>query len=203
MNQRSPGHYLFGEYRRQVLGLMFMQSEQSFYVRQVADLCGLPVGSVHRELNAAWKAGVLTRRASGRQVYFQANDQSPIFEELKSIIRKTAGLADQLRGVLEPLMARVKLAFIHGSMASGRDRPDSDVDLLLVGDVTLTEVVKATSGAQALLGREINPAVLSEVALEAGIQSGDRFLNDVLGKEKIWIKGTDNDLEELGKDRSA
>ncbi len=113
---------LFGTYRRQVLSLLLLHPDQSFYVREIGRLARVPAGSLHRELGALAEAGLLTRGASGNQVRYQADRSCPVFEELAGIFRKTAGLADVLRDSLEPLGQAVRIAFVFGSVAQGKER---------------------------------------------------------------------------------
>ena len=70
----------------------------------------------------------------GRQVYFEANPDSPIYKELRGIIVKTAGVADTLRIALAPLAKRISTAFIYGSVAKGTDTARSDIDLMVIGN---------------------------------------------------------------------
>src|SRR6266705_39472 len=93
---------LFGTYRRRILSLLLLHPEQSFYVREIGRLTGVPAGSLHREVRALTEAGLLTRSAAGNQVRYQADRACPVFEELAGVFRKTAGLADVLREALEP-----------------------------------------------------------------------------------------------------
>lgn len=94
---------LLGTYRSNVLGLLLLHPDQSFHVRELARLTGIPPGSLHRELKTLVLAGVLQRHRTGNQVHYQANRDCPVFSELAGFFRKTAGLADVLRTALEPL----------------------------------------------------------------------------------------------------
>lgn len=85
---------LFGAYRRRILGLLLLHPQQSFYVREIMRLTGVPSGSLHRELTALNAAGLLMRNVTGSQVCYQADRSCPLFEELAGIFRKTSGLAD-------------------------------------------------------------------------------------------------------------
>jgi predicted transcriptional regulator len=85
---------LFGAYRRQILGLLLLRPDETFYVREIARLTGVPAGSLHRELKLLTDAGLLLRTAVGNQVRYQADQECPIYPELAGIFRKTAGLAD-------------------------------------------------------------------------------------------------------------
>lgn len=161
-NQRQdPAKVLFGAAHRQLLGLLFMRPEESFHVREIARLTKVDAGNAHRALRRFEQAGLVTATRSGNQRRYRANRESPIFPELQGIARKTAGLADVLREALEPLAGRIAQAFVFGSIARGEAGPRSDVDLMVVGDVTFAEVVDAVYPLYERLGREVNPIVMS------------------------------------------
>ena len=88
---------LFGKTRRAILSLLFGHPDESYYLRQIARRIGFGLGPVQRELKQLTEAGIIQRRESGHQVYFQANQASPVFQELKSLITKTVGIGDTLR----------------------------------------------------------------------------------------------------------
>ena len=92
---------LFGKTRRALLALFYGHPEQSFYLREIARAVGAGQGAVQRELAHLTAAGLLVRLRRGNQVFYQANPQTPIFSELKSLIVKTAGVADVLRDLAE------------------------------------------------------------------------------------------------------
>lgn len=96
-------------------------------------MVGAGQGAVQRELAQLTAAGLLTRFQRGNQVFYQANPETPIFSELKSVIVKTAGVADVLREGLAELANKITVAFIHGSVARGQAKGDSDVDVVVVG----------------------------------------------------------------------
>lgn len=194
---------LFSKNRCAILALLFGHPDQAFYLRQIARTCGSGIGAIQRELKQLTEAGIIQRMARDKQVYFQANADCPVFEELKSLIIKTAGVADVLRFSLAPLSARITAAFIYGSVARTRQKRESDVDLVIIGQVNFAEVVKALAGAEEILGREVNPVVYSAEEFRAKISAGHHFLNSVVKKEKIFLIGDESDLSRLAKKRLA
>ncbi|MQA30784.1 MAG: nucleotidyltransferase domain-containing protein [Luteitalea sp.] len=150
---------LFGSTRRRVLGWLLGHADESYYLREIVRHTGTSVGAVQRELEKLTAAGLLTRTVDGRQVYFQANRDAPIFPELRELFAKTAGLTDVLREALLPLADRVQVALVFGSAARGELRAKSDIDLLVIGDAAFHDVVEALGQAQGRLGRDINPTV--------------------------------------------
>jgi len=177
------------QYRRKVLGLLLMRPEQQIHLRELARVIGAAPGTLKKELDALCEAGLLRAERVGNQVRFCANTAHPVFPELQALIRKTIGLADALRLSLAPLAGRIDAAFIFGSMASGTESAGSDIDLMVVGDAGFAEIVDATYAAQATLGREINPKVMSASEWQAKKAERNAFLQDVLNKPRIMLIG--------------
>lgn len=194
---------LLGSYRQKVLTLLLLHPDQHFHVREIARLTGTSAGTLHKELARLALAGVLVRDVVGNQVRYGANRQCPIFPELSGILRKTAGLADVLKEALADLSGRIALALVFGSVARGEEGPRSDVDVLLVGEIGFAEVVRALHEAQARIGREINPVVLSPAEFRQKASGGDAFLVEVLGNEKLYLMGDEHDLGKLVVDSTA
>lgn len=179
------------QYRRKVLGLLLMRPDQQIHLRELARVIGAAPGTLKKELDALCEAGLLRAERVGNQVRFCANTAHPVFPELQALIRKTIGLADALRLSLAPLAGRIDAAFVFGSMASGTESAGSDIDLMVVGDAGFAEIVDATYAAQATLGREINPKVMSASEWQAKKAERNAFLQDVLNKPRIMIGDAD------------
>lgn len=177
------------QYRRKVLGLLLMRPEQQIHLRELARVIGAAPGTLKKELDALCEAGLLRAERVGNQVRFCANTAHPVFPELQALIRKTIGLVDALRLSLAPLAGRIDAAFVFGSMASGTESAGSDIDLMVVGDAGFAEIVDATYAAQATLGREINPKVMSASEWQAKKAERNAFLQDVLNKPRIMLIG--------------
>lgn len=199
----DPASLLFGAYRRGVLALLLLRPEESRHVREIARATGKAPGTLLRELNALAEAGVLARKRVGNQVHFQANPGCPIFEDLRNILKKTVGVADVLREALAPLAARIRAAFVYGSIARGEERAGSDLDLMVVGEVRFAEVVSALAPAQELLRREVNPSVYPALEFRRKRAAGEPFLRRVLADRKIFIIGGEDDLGQSGAHRKA
>lgn len=188
------GDILFGQYRRRVLGLLLLHPEKSFHVREIARITGLPSGTIHRELARLAHVGLLYRQQVGNQVRYRANPNSVIFDELRSILRKTVGIADILREVLLPLKERIQFAFVFGSVARGKEHATSDIDLMLVGEISFLEAIHALHSTQDTLRREINPKVYSPSEFQQKCAATDPFLLHVLNEPKLMIFGDSDDL---------
>jgi predicted nucleotidyltransferase len=194
----SSSDLLFGKVRGAVLGLIYSRPEESFFMRQIIRMTALSPGAVKRELDQLAAAGLVMREERGKQVFFQANARSPIFDEMRSILLKTFGAGELIRAALEPLAARIRFAFIYGSLARGRTRRGSDIDVMVVGDVRFAEVCDALYPVQARLSRELNALVYPEAEFQSKLSAGHHFLREVMASPKVLIVGDAGEFERLG-----
>lgn len=192
---------LFGRVRSSVLSLLLLNSDISMYFREIERAVGMGRGAVQRELDNLVQSGIVVRSKQGNQVYYQANHKSPVFAELKSLMIKTTGVADVLREVLKPFQSHIETAFIYGSFARGTEHADSDVDVMVIGDLTFSEVVDALALAQESIGREINPSVYPVDEFVRRVSSGNHFLTSSVGEPKIFLIGDGDVFEGLVKKR--
>jgi predicted nucleotidyltransferase len=199
----NPVDLLFTAYRRQVLGLLLLRPDDSLHVREISRLTGVPAGSLHRELRILADAEMLLREPAGNQVRYRANRANPLYPELAEIFRKTVGLVDLLRDALSPLSRKIKVAFVFGSVPQGTQRSSSDIDLFVIGSVTLSDVVPALAHLRERLGREVNPVVMSASEFTSQSREHDRFVTRVMKEPKLFVIGTADVLGKLAKDRSA
>jgi len=194
---------LFGKTRRAVLSLLYSHVDDAFYLRQIVRAAGVGVGAVQRELKELSDAGIIRRIVRGRQVYYQANPQCPVFEELKILVTKTVGIAGILQTALAPLADRIRVAAIYGSVARSEEHRGSDVDLLVVGKVKFAEIVSALDQAQKTINREINPTIYPAGQFRSKLLAGHHFLNTIMGKPILFLIGDERELARLAKKRLA
>jgi len=197
----GAGSFLFGKTRGRVLTLLYGHPIESFYLRQIARVASLGLGAVQRELGLLTQAGVISRTVRGRQVYFQANRQNPLFTELKGLVLKTVGAVGIIQKALAPLEKKIEAAFLFGSLANGTPNSGSDVDLMVIGRVSFGEVVATLTPAQEQLMRDVNPVVLPSTEFRQKVTRRDHFLINVLRGPKIFLIGGDHELGRLGKKR--
>jgi len=194
---------LFGTYRQRVLGLLLLNPEQSYHVREIARITNTAAGTLHKELARLAEAGLLVRNKMGNQVRYSANRDCPVFEELASILRKTSGLVDVLAEALSPVKSLVNLAFVFGSLARGEQQPGSDVDVMLVGSLGFADAVQILHPVQASLQREINPVVYSLDEFRRRRSRADSFILEVLSKPKLFVVGNEDELRKLTQNQTA
>lgn len=185
---------LFGKTRQAVLVLLYGRADSSFYTKQILDAVKIGRGAVQRELKNLTDTGIIIREVQGRQVYYRANARCPIFNELKSIVRKTFGVADVIRRSLAPKADKVRVAFIFGSVARNDDDRKSDIDVMVVGSISFGDVVSLLSPAEEKLGREVNAVVYPTAEFKKKVKEDHHFVSTVLENEKVFLIGDEGEL---------
>lgn len=198
-NKPSLSSILFPKTRQRVLGLLYRQVNRSFHTNEMIRLTQSGSGAVQRELEKLSAADLITIRIIGNQKHYEANVNSPLFLELRSIILKTFGLADVIRQALAPIVSKIHIAFIYGSIARQEDTAHSDIDLMLVGDdLTYAELFKLLEKTQPKLNRPIHPTFYSSPEWKKKTKAGNHFLNQIMEQPKIFLIGTEDELNQFG-----
>ena len=100
----------------------------------------------------------------------------PFLGELQGLLAKTVGMVDVVRDTLSPMAARIRVAFIYGSVARSSEHALSDVDLLVIGGVGLSDLSPLLDVAEKRLGRPVNANVYSPTTLPKNLPRRTTFL---------------------------
>lgn len=148
--------FLLSERQQNVLRALILHGERQLSVSDLIRVAGPGNGATQRILDSFEKAGLVTREARGNQRLYSINKKHPIYAELRSICLKTFGLADVISDELTRFAPGIETAFVFGSIARGNERADSDIDLMVVGDVDYFELGESIENLKAKLGRDIH-----------------------------------------------
>ncbi|MFH0795484.1 MAG: nucleotidyltransferase domain-containing protein [Candidatus Omnitrophota bacterium] len=184
--------------RVEILKLFLFNPDGKFYQRQIATLTHQPIRAVQREVNKLEEIGLIERFGQDNRVYYNVNKICPIFEELKRILFKSAGIAESLREYLRK-SDDITFAFIYGSYAKGKESSLSDIDLLVVGNISSRALSKILVKPKRELSREINYAVFDVEEFKEKVEQKDHFLNTVMKEEKIFIVGSEDEFKRIIK----
>jgi DNA-binding transcriptional ArsR family regulator len=183
--------------KAETLRLLFGPGAGELHVREIARRAGLAEATVRQELKRLERLGIVTSRRDGNRTLYRAAAGHPVYAELRGLVLKTSGLADVLRDALSS--PRIRVAFVFGSVAEGAEQADSDVDLMVVGELTLRQVARMLSGVSSRLGREVNPHVLAPAELARRRKAREHFVSTVLRAAKLFVIGNAHDLEAVGR----
>ena len=178
--------------RAKLLQLFALFSEEPLRFREIQRRIGVGSRSLQHELHRLQALGLISRKGRGREVRYQARTDIPLWLPVWQMV---AGLArpDEICRILLADLAGVGAAFVYGSIARDDARPDSDVDLFVVGaGVDEIELARRTSEAGALLGREINVAIYTPQQVRDMVRAGQPYIERVLREPKIWVRGEED-----------
>jgi predicted nucleotidyltransferase len=196
-NKTNLSDALFSKVQQRVLGLLFGQSDRVFYTNEIIRLTHSGTGAVQRELAKLAAVGLITLQQIGNQKQYQANQNSPLYSELRSIVLKTFGLADVLREVINIFGSKIQFALIYGSVAKQEDTASSDIDLMLIGTLSYADLYPILEKSEHQLGRRINPTCYSASEWIRKKRENNNFVIQVLSQPKIFLIGTEDEFGKL------
>lgn len=179
--------------RQNLLVLFFTNPSQKYYVRELERLLGYSVGSIHRELLKFKKDSLFDTQKVGNLLYYSLNTKHPLFNELKSIVSKTAGVEGSLKKILRSI-EKIEIAFIYGSFANKKEKAMSDIDIMIIGNPNTSNLNEKIMILEKLLKREINPTIYSSKEYKDKKKAKSGFIMDLLKNPKILLIGKKDDL---------
>jgi predicted DNA-binding transcriptional regulator len=144
--------------RIKLLIRFFFNPKTRSYLRELAKEFNVSTNSVREELNQLTRTGLLTSQKSGRQVFYKANQEHPLFSELKSMVGKVMGIDQVVDGIVTRL-GNLESAYLLDDYAEGKDT--GIIDLLLVGDIDPYHLNDLSRKTERYIKRKIRSLVLS------------------------------------------
>lgn len=182
--------------RIELLNTFFSLPEKEFYPRELARITGKDYKNIILELGNLEKLGLVLSRKDGNRKYFHLNMAFFLYQELKSIFLKTKGVV----GLLHDALSRQKgidAAFLYGSFAAGTENEKSDIDLMIIGNISVDKILKLIREPEKRLAREINPTVYDIAEIKTRIKQKDSFIAQILHGPKIMLLGGKDDLRRI------
>jgi predicted nucleotidyltransferase len=179
--------------RKRLLTLFFTNPEERYYTRQLVNLFNVSVGSLHRELKRLENSGILRTEQEGNLIFYKLNKNHSLFKEIKNIVFKTIGIQGALKEILKKING-VKVAFIYGSFAQSKEISESDIDLMIIGDIDEDGFITKIDNLEKRLQREINYIIYSKNEFLRKKKKKDSFILNIIKRPKIMLKGNLNEL---------
>lgn len=184
--------------RAEIFRLLFGPTRGELHVRELERRTGLSDATVRQELKKLTRLGVVEARPDGNRTYYRANDAHPLYSDIRNLVLKTSGLTDVLREALRGA-EDIELAFVFGSVAGDTAKAHSDIDLMVIGTISLRQLSKRLSGLEAKLGRELNPHVSTPEEFSRRAGERDHFITAVLKSPRLFVVGGEDELRRLGR----
>ena len=186
---------LSSKIRAEIFRLLFGTNDKALHMRDIERRSGFAIGTIQGELKKLSKLDLVLKEVDGNRTYYRANKNHPLYNDIHNLVLKTTGLVDVLRNALET--QKIKLAFVFGSFAKGEESADSDIDLMVIGNLGLRETTKLLSNTQEKILREINPHVYSLDEFIKKYKENDHFVSQVAEGPKIFIIGSEDELKAM------
>jgi predicted nucleotidyltransferase len=169
-----------------VLRRLFV-TQQEMTIRQIAASVGMSHVQVGASLASLERDGVVVSKRVGRAILYRPNLDNaishsvlaPMFETEKEL--KVKLLADISKGLKRDAIG----AYIYGSFAAASERPDSDIDLLVIPEGRPSkalddELVKLADLIRARYGNELNSLVLALPEVKRRYKAGDKLIGGIV-----------------------
>lgn len=186
---------LFPLVRQELLAAALLSPDKWWYMTELADHLKTSLSSLQRELNSLSVSGILERKQDGRRTYYKARKDSPVFGDLRELFLKTAGIVPVLQSELSRFSDKIRWAAIYGSIARSEEGAQSDIDLLVVGEVAMGDLVPVLRSVERRFRREVNVKRYSEREFRDKLRGGDHFVKSVVRGKVISLIGTPDELE--------
>ena len=181
--------------RAEFFRILFGLDSVELYLREIARQSGLTIGTIRQEAEKLKRLSLILKRKDGNRDYYRANKKHPLYDLINKMVLRTFGVV----GVLEQELKDFDLefAFIFGSVASGKNRLESDVDLFLIGNTSLRAVSPTVSQASLKIGKEINVHVMKPEEFRRRKLEGEHFVTRILETPVLMIVGNEDELRTM------
>ena len=188
---------LSSKIRAEVFRLLFGVTDQALHMREIERRSGYAIGTIQSELKKLLRLDLVKKRRDGNRLYYRANKDHPLYPDIHHLVLKTTGLVEVLQMALKPVSG-ISVTFVFGSIASREEKAESDIDLMVIGSIGLRKLTALLSDASTQIDREINPYVLNPSEFIKRKENRDHFITRVLETPRIFIIGSENELNAMG-----
>jgi uncharacterized protein len=181
------------EFFRILFGIEF----KDYHLREIQRRAGFAIGTIRQEAKKLERIGLVQKRVDGNRTYYQANRSHPLYITVHDLVLKTTGLTEILKNSLS--IDAIRFAFVFGSIASGKENAQSDIDLFIIGNIGLRAVSKLLKEPGQKINREINTHVMTSEEFIQRKKEKEHFVTTVLESPKLMIIGNEDDFAKLGQ----
>jgi predicted nucleotidyltransferase len=188
---------LSSKVRAAIFRNLFGVNAVELHMREIQRVVGCTIGPIQSELKKLLALKLVKARRNGNRLYYQANQDHPLYLDIRSMVLKTSGLGDYLKELFSS-RDDIEIAFIFGSIASGEDTPASDIDLMVIGTIGLRALSTVLSDFRTRVGRELNPHVFTREEFMKRLKDGEHFITNVISSPRMFVKETNDDFTQVG-----
>lgn len=176
-----------------IIKLLYSEPTKAFYMRQIERLIKERINSVREALLSLNKSGFINQESVGRKLLFQANQNNLFYDEILRMVNKQTGLGQRI--IQERLrLGKIKVAFLTGHFYQKQTRKEEEIDLFVVGTISVAELAKLTMEEGKRLNIEINYSAMTQEEFSFRLKNKDPFLSKILQKNRLLLLGKEEYL---------
>ena len=180
--------------RIEILELFFSNPTEMYHVRGIVRETNEEINAVRRELTHLETGGIVKKEARGNRVYYFLRDDYPMYGDLISIVAKSTGLGAALISSKSKIGKPLYIMFSGRFARHKKRKKEDDVDILIVGEITMPELASLVRAEESKRKTEINYTVMTREELIFRKQRRDPFLQGVLAMSRVMVIGDEDDL---------
>ncbi len=181
--------------RAEFFRILFGLDSAEVHLREIERQSGLTIGTISQEAEKLQRLSLILKRKDGNRSYYKANKKHSLYDLINKMVLRTFGVIGVLGKELKGF--NLDFAFIFGSVASGKSRLESDVDLFLIGNTSLRAVSSTVSQVSLKIGKEINVHVMKPEEYRRRKLDGEHFVTRVLETPILMIIGKEDELRTM------
>jgi hypothetical protein len=183
-----------GKTKARILEVLLSNPDQTYHLRGLAQAAGTDSGNTSKLLRVLVDGGLVRAVPDSPSTRYAINQDSPLTEPLRSLFARAGALMEDLRTRALTLAATYIAVF--GSQAAGTAEVLSDVDVLVVGELSAVSAQAAFKPVGRKHHKSINVVVVSPPELALQLSAGSAFWSSVAGGPRVDLKGTWSDVAE-------
>ena len=188
-------HFFTNQSLIDVVLFFLLNPNEEVYLAQVVNSTGKALIQVQRTLKRLLDSGLVEKTTHKRKTYYKANLKHVAYEDVKNLVIKAKIFSPTFKDDITYLNKKVRYGFIYGSVAKSTHTPQSDIDVLLIGDLSYYDAGSFIFKLGRELAQEVNVVILSLDKLLQEIKNKNSFTSRVLQEPKIWLFGDRNEFE--------
>ncbi|HYD35422.1 MAG TPA: hypothetical protein VD999_05115 [Vitreimonas sp.] len=187
--------FMISRVRERMMELFFTKPDEMFYVREITRATKEEINAVRRELDRMISYGLIKSEQRGNRLYYFLNKKYLFFQELQQMVAKSSGLGKKILKA-KPKLGTVQFVMFSGKFVRGLRPRQDEVDVLVIGDIVLSELQALVKEEEAKIGRELNYAVFSNEEFTFRKTRRDPFIMDILFATRVMIIGSEDEFVE-------
>jgi predicted nucleotidyltransferase len=180
-----------------VLLFFLLHPDEEAYLARIVRATNKALIQVQRSIKCLLETGLINKIQRDKKTFYKAAPDHLAFDDLKNMALKAKIWSPSFKQERRALEALVDFGFIYGSIAKGTYTSESDLDIFLIGNLSLHDVSKFMSQLSRELLREVNIIIYTPEELRAALKRENSFVIDVMKSPKIWIFGKRHEFEKL------